>query len=153
MEWIDIRHELPWLGRETIHLVNDAAQAALTQALVDIGFKIIALDGSTASDKGKFFDELRRAFDFPAYFGHNWDAFHDSFSDLAYAKERRLAILWLHASTTLEQNLGLLLKGVHEFLVGASYLGRVVEPGDDSVQVELFLLGNSAAFDRKPPDL
>src|SRR4029453_5391497 len=38
-EWIDIRCELPSLGRETIHLAKEAAQAALIQPLIDLGFR------------------------------------------------------------------------------------------------------------------
>jgi len=150
VKWVDIRHQLPWLGHAGIYLVNEAAQADLVNALAALGFKIIMLDGAVGPDEAAFFEEVRRAFGF-SYMGKNWDAFHDCCGDLSYGDDRHLAILWTHASITLAQNLALLVKGVHEFLVATRYLSLADDEGAQPIQVELFLLGNTASFDRVTP--
>ncbi|MEO3826443.1 barstar family protein [Actinomadura sp. B10D3] len=41
-----------------------------------------AVDGHACRTRAAFFREAARALGFPAYFGHNWDAFLDSLRDL-----------------------------------------------------------------------
>jgi RNAse (barnase) inhibitor barstar len=43
-----------------------------------------ALDLSHLSGKADLLREVARAFDFPSYFGHNWDALLDCWSDMSW---------------------------------------------------------------------
>jgi RNAse (barnase) inhibitor barstar len=45
-------------------------------------FAIAVLDGTKASTRAGFFQELARAMHFPDYFGRNWDAVYDCLTDL-----------------------------------------------------------------------
>ena len=41
-----------------------------------------AVDGRACRTRAAFFAEVARVLEFPAYFGHNWDALADSLRDL-----------------------------------------------------------------------
>ena len=47
-------------------------------------FAIAVLDGTAAGTRAGFFEELARAFRFPDYFGHNWDAVYDCLTALTW---------------------------------------------------------------------
>src|SRR6266571_4182253 len=46
------------------------------------GVALFCLDGRRCRTKRSLFEEWSTALEFPAYFGHNWDAFNDCFRDL-----------------------------------------------------------------------
>lgn len=50
----------------------------------EIGWRCVFVDGSAVSGKASFLDECERAYRFPAYFGHNWDALADCLADLSW---------------------------------------------------------------------
>lgn len=44
------------------------------------------IDGQAVADKATFLHAAARALRFPAYFGHNWDAFEECVTDMAWAR-------------------------------------------------------------------
>jgi Barstar (barnase inhibitor) len=48
----------------------------------DKGTKVFALDGDRIVDSPSLFQEFATAFQFPEYFGHNWDALKDCLTEL-----------------------------------------------------------------------
>jgi hypothetical protein len=47
-------------------------------------FAVAVLDGTAASTRAGFFQEIARVLHFPDYFGHNWDAVYDCLTDLSW---------------------------------------------------------------------
>jgi len=54
----------------------------LQQAAHDVGFLCIPLDLTGCADKATLMQAFARAFEFPEWFGHNWDALADCLGDL-----------------------------------------------------------------------
>ena len=57
---------------------------------------LAVVDGHACRTRAAFFREAARALEFPAYFGHNWDAFLDCLRDLD-----RPALIVVHADELL----------------------------------------------------
>ncbi|WP_433330889.1 barstar family protein [Spirillospora sp. CA-294931] len=53
------------------------------------GWRVFRLDGRIAADKDAFLRLAADAFDFPEWFGANWDALEDCLTDLAWAPADR----------------------------------------------------------------
>ncbi len=60
----------PWLTVTVIATANAGSSAAPAM-----------LDGHECRTRAAFFEQAARVLDFPAYFGHNWDALLDSLRD------------------------------------------------------------------------
>jgi RNAse (barnase) inhibitor barstar len=56
----------------------------LVSALAAKNIQARVLDGSHLSGKADLLRDLAAAFAFPSYFGHNWDALIDCWSDMAW---------------------------------------------------------------------
>ncbi len=66
----------------------------LTQSSADSKkYERIVIDGANCLTKEKFFDEVSSVLDFPEYFGRNWDAFNDSFTETLWSQEKPLFII------------------------------------------------------------
>jgi len=64
-------------------------------AAVDVrGWRFFHLDGRFARDKASFLTAAAAAMDFPAYFGHNWDAFEECVNDLSWAPADGYVLLY-----------------------------------------------------------
>ena len=61
---------------------QEIAQAAAH--LSAAGFVVRVLDGATLDAKSALLDAIAAAFQFPGYFGRNWDALIDCWSDMAW---------------------------------------------------------------------
>ena len=69
--------------------------AATIGAAVDArGWRFFHLDGRFARDKASFLATVAAAMDFPAYFGHNWDAFEECVNDLSWAPAGGYVLLY-----------------------------------------------------------
>jgi RNAse (barnase) inhibitor barstar len=55
------------------------------------------LDGARLTGKADLLRELAAAFDFPSYFGHNWDALIDCWSDMFWLPGRGYVCVLLNA--------------------------------------------------------
>lgn len=60
------------------------------------GFAIFCVDLSAARDKSALFERLAAALEFPAWFGHNWDALADCLGDLSWRPADGYLILLEH---------------------------------------------------------
>lgn len=61
------------------------------------GWRCHAVNGESIKDKAAFLATFARALHFPAYFGHNWDAFEECLNDLSWedmAQAKGLAIIF-----------------------------------------------------------
>jgi len=56
----------------------------------------VAIDGRSCRSRAAFFTEAARVLEFPAYFGHNWDALSDCLHDL-----RTVDVVVVHAEELL----------------------------------------------------
>jgi RNAse (barnase) inhibitor barstar len=148
-KWIDVA-SIEWLPLQKPYIVSQAAESALTSRLEKAGFDVRGLDGREIEDEESFFAQISRALGFPAYFGNNWDAFHDSFGDLAYLSKGPLAVVWREASRLLPANWPLLFRATHEILVASCGLGRSTAGAEPQLQCELFLVGSGPGFDARP---
>lgn len=62
---------------------------AMAELAGRLGWRWAHLDGRQIASKGAFLAACASALEFPAYFGNNWDALHDSIRDLSWAPARR----------------------------------------------------------------
>jgi RNAse (barnase) inhibitor barstar len=78
------------------------------------------VDGHTCRTRAAFFREAARALEFPAHFGHNWDAFLDCLRDLD-----RPALIVAHADELLAdenpRQLAILLEIISEEELPATF--------------------------------
>ena len=137
---------LPRLGHGLPRLVPERVRLELQEGLAAHGFKIYQLDGSHITDTSTFFQEAAQALQFPAYFGHNWDAFLDCLGEFADRPERRVAIVWRQADQTERRSLRVFLEAVYWFLTVARDLGTYREDGAAPTQLELFLVGRGKQY-------
>lgn len=71
--------------------------AAILDAFDSVGWRAFYLDGQAIHDKPTFLAAAATAMHFPAYFGHNWDAFEECLTDLAWAPAPGYVVLYDHA--------------------------------------------------------
>jgi len=57
------------------------------------GVRLFRIDGKNVLTKGRFLAVAARAFDFPSWFGTNWDAFEDCMTDLQWVPASAYAVL------------------------------------------------------------
>jgi hypothetical protein len=62
------------------------------------GWLVFYLDGREIDDKSSFLAQVAQSLRFPAYFGHNWDAFEELITDLSWAPARRYLLIYDHVS-------------------------------------------------------
>lgn len=60
------------------------------------GWQPIYLDGKRITDKASFLAVAGQAFAFPAYAGHNWDAFEELIRDLGWLRAPGYVVLYDH---------------------------------------------------------
>jgi len=62
-------------------LSDRALESAALKAL-----QVVSVGLTAARDKNAFLNTLAKALEFPAYFGHNWDAFYDCLLELEHGE-------------------------------------------------------------------
>jgi hypothetical protein len=70
--------------------------AAVCAQVESLGWRCFHLDGRRVNDKAEFLRESAVAMTFPSYFGHNWDAYEESITDLAWAPAPGYVLLYDH---------------------------------------------------------
>jgi hypothetical protein len=65
--------------------------SAMELSLAPDGF-VAVVEGKACRSKTSLFDEWARAWQFPAYFGKNWDAFDECFNDLEWLDGNRRVV-------------------------------------------------------------
>ncbi len=82
---------LAWVGRliesadrwECVHFAA-RDEVRVFDAYGSRGFFVATISGTALSSDAELFDALASAFEFPDYFGRNWDAVADCLGDLAW---------------------------------------------------------------------
>ena len=74
-------------------LPESALESAAQRALLVVPVRLVA-----ARDKNAFLTAIARALQFPAYFGHNWDAFYDCLLELKHGEGTGTLLLLRDAS-------------------------------------------------------
>jgi RNAse (barnase) inhibitor barstar len=69
----------------------------LSAALAAQGVQARVLDGARLSGKAELLRAVAAAFAFPSYFGHNWDALVDCWSDMSWLPAKGYVCVFLHA--------------------------------------------------------
>jgi RNAse (barnase) inhibitor barstar len=88
--------------REGLAVVEAQALSAeeaerLASSLAGHNIQARVIDLAHVSGKAALLRELARAFNFPGYFGHNWDALIDSWSDLSWLPAAGYVAILLNA--------------------------------------------------------
>jgi RNAse (barnase) inhibitor barstar len=145
-----VRGELPWIRSGPLFRVHREAAPALDAFLDRWSYRRVELDGRRMTSRLDAHSELRRAFDFPGYYGKNWDAFNDCFGDFVLDNGGSLiAVVWtdIEASakaapaTTAEVGWAL-LEAAHG---RQPSLGPAVGP---ALSMDVFVIGTGPDFDR-----
>jgi hypothetical protein len=74
---------------------------AIATRLSAAGWGCPVLDGHAAHDKASMLRACQAALRLPDWFGHNWDALHDSLIDLSWLPGLGQVVLWESAGTLL----------------------------------------------------
>ena len=75
-------------------LRTEARAATILEAFTAHGWRAFYVDGSQIRDKAGFLAAAGAALAFPAYFGHNWDAFEEMVNDLSWAPAPGYVLLY-----------------------------------------------------------
>lgn len=78
--------------------------SAICHRVTENGLTCCYIDGSRVVDKSSLLAESARALSFPSYFGHNWDAFEECVTDLAWLDDRGCVMLYDHAAVLVSQH-------------------------------------------------
>ncbi len=136
---IDLSKLLPGLKGRSIHVVETSAAAEVVQKLKGAGFSLHMIARDRAKDKLTFLAAAADAFDFPAKFGKNWDAFIDSFADFLEKVPMPAAIVWTRADVLAQNDLQSFIEAVTTF-DSAAVERELSADDDEKVQVEFFVL-------------
>lgn len=75
-------------------LLHRSSADDIGAAVTARGWRFFHLDGRHARDKATFLAAAAEAMSFPAYFGHNWDAFEECVNDLSWAPANGYVLLY-----------------------------------------------------------
>ncbi|WP_455378015.1 barstar family protein [Petrachloros mirabilis] len=90
----------PWISL----LVLKSGQRAESLIKVPQGFVLKVLRGNNCRTPLGLFSEFARAFDFPDYFGHNWDALEECLADLEWLPAKGYLVLLTNAEQVLPES-------------------------------------------------
>jgi len=62
--------------------------------LKEAGIQVFYVNGEAVTGKAECLDAFARAMNFPDYFGHNWDAFEDCLTDLAWCPAEEYIVVY-----------------------------------------------------------
>jgi len=136
---IDLGKLLPGLRGRSIHVVDTAGAADMVQKLKGAGFSLHMINGERARDKVTFLAAAAEAFEFPARFKNNWDAFIDAFADFLDGVPMPAAIVWTRADVLVKGDLQSFIEAVTTF-DSAAVERELQAENDEKVQVEFFVL-------------
>ncbi len=143
-----VRGELRWLGSGPLYRVHSSAREELADFLGRFSYSCIAVDGRAMTSRAAAHEELARAFDFPDYYGGNWDAFDECIADFAHEQAGvPVALVWDHIETTA------LVAPATAVEVGWALLqyatgSRSSVEGPVDIALDVFAIGSGDDFDR-----
>lgn len=68
--------------------------APLADTLSAAGWRVFVIDGKMITDKASFLRGAAEAMAFPAYAGHNWDAFEELVNDLSWTPAKGYVLVY-----------------------------------------------------------
>ncbi len=84
-------------GPVHVALLTDDVISAICALARSAGFDCARIDLAGCSDKAEMLVRIAAALDFPAWFGHNWDAFFDCLTDLGWRPALGYVLILEHA--------------------------------------------------------
>ncbi|MBI5031958.1 MAG: barstar family protein [Chloroflexi bacterium] len=142
--WIDVTEVVPGLNKgQWLHIVKSPSNP-LVNTLSEHGFSVFVIEGAEISDSKSFFRQVRKVFDFPDYFGENWDAWDECLDDFKLSLTRQIAIVWKDADQTFISDAKVFIQAVIDLYNMALSAGSI--KNSQPHQVELFLMGNLEGF-------
>jgi RNAse (barnase) inhibitor barstar len=130
------------LVTEPIHRLPPGDVEGAIADLERLGFRVFRLDGAKIDDQRSFHEEVAEAFEFSDYYGRNWDAFEECFSEVEMPS--RVAIVWTRADVLASRDLKAFAEAVCLFF---EHSQERVKMG---VQLEIFL-GDGRQFETGTP--
>ena len=142
--WIDLKKLIPGLNKgQWIHVVKSPLNPLVT-ALRENDFSVFFIDGAVINDSKSFFQHVKKVFNFPDYFGENWDAWSECLGDFKMSLTGPTAIVWIDADKTFMSDAKVFVQAVIDLYNMALSAGSTST--DQTHQVELFLIGNVQGF-------
>ena len=89
------------------------------------GLSVLKLDAGRARGKNGLLGLLAKAFKFPAHFGRNWDALHDSLTDLSWLNAKGWLVLITNGKSFAERH-------KEDFATAIEVLGAAAEHWRDT---------------------
>ena len=143
--WLDLKQIIPGLHTDRwLHVVNSPL-LPLVNVLSENNFSVFIIDGSKIIDSKSLFEEAKNVFEFPDYFGENWNAWTDCLGDFEVSLNQSTAIIWDNADKSLMSDVYTFIQAVfdlYNMAINAGFARIRSEP----CQVEVFLVGNSEGF-------
>jgi len=78
--------------------LTDEAVTEIFALARSLGFDCTRIELAGCSDKAEFLARIAAALGFPAWFGHNWDAFFDCLTDLSWRPALGYVLILEHAT-------------------------------------------------------
>jgi RNAse (barnase) inhibitor barstar len=103
-QMVSLNEELLALGPPWIYLTNRANELRLSELSSMGDIKILHLDGRTCQTKAELLGLMQRVFEFPDYFGHNWDALDECVCDLDWLPADGYIVLMTESWRILSAN-------------------------------------------------
>ena len=87
-------------GAGPVHVapLTDEAVTEIFALARSLGFDCTRIELAGCSDKAEFLARIAAALGFPAWFGHNWDAFFDCLTDLSWRPALGYVLILEHAT-------------------------------------------------------
>jgi hypothetical protein len=86
-------------------LPQDASIESFLETLQKNNVQVFHLKGAQITTSDRYFEALAMLFQFPDYFGGNWDAVADCLTDLDWQKGDRIVVLYSGCETLLNSDL------------------------------------------------
>lgn len=86
-------------GESIADLLDTAKQSAKQSK-----FQVFHLEGQSITNRDLYFQKIADLFQFPDYFGHNWDAVADCLTDLSWEEGDRILIVYSHSQGLSEEH-------------------------------------------------
>lgn len=113
--------QLPRQGIHEIACDTELLFAYAFQLRLSIGYFVTSIDCTCCKTAKQFLHDVAIAFQFPPYYGENWDALEECLRDLSWLKFRGVAIILYHYEALFEKEPELkekicgVLHAVHDF--------------------------------------
>ena len=145
MSWVNIKSAISLRTQNKVFFINKSSRGHLLNTLSNLGFKIYVLDGEKINSELDFFNEIAKIFEFPNYFGKNWDAFYDCLGDFDGNGNPAIALIWDNTTSTINNSLYVFVRCLTELVALPENYRRDPDPEGVS-QFEVFFIGDGDEF-------